>query len=404
MNLKPRTGVLTIAALLALSMATGVRAQTYVNFEGKQTNPIRLSADGTRLFDVNTPDARVSIFDLTDPAVPALIAEVPVGIEPVSVNPRSNDEVWVVNEVSGSVSVVSVSQGIVIATLRVKDEPMDVVFAGDRAFVSVGRRNELAVFDTHTREELTRIPLRGLNPRALALSPDGTKVYVAFALSGNRTTIIPKEKAPDPPAPTNIPDPPPKVALIVDAEDPVWAHEILYTMPDHDIAEIEVESLAVTRYFTRLGTVNLGLGVNPQTGDLWVANTDARNRVFYEPALRGQTHFNRVTRVDITTGEATLFDLNPGIDYTVMPNPEARAKALAQPTAIVFDPAGDFSCQCGNGRDTGTGFNAIDQYGTRAALGQAATKTWSLQLQFVGQHVKQWRVGIGTGFYHGAVD
>jgi len=54
----------------------------------------------------------------------------------------------------------------------------------------------------------------------MAVSPDGGKVYVAIVLSGKRTTIIPKEKAPNQPESTNIKDPPPKVALIVDAEDP----------------------------------------------------------------------------------------------------------------------------------------------------------------------------------------
>src|SRR6266542_4081149 len=82
----------------------------YVNFEGKQTSPIRLSPDGTRLFAVNTPDARVSVFDVSHPLNPFLIAEIPVGIEPVSVNGRNNDEVWVVNEVSDSLSVVSVAR------------------------------------------------------------------------------------------------------------------------------------------------------------------------------------------------------------------------------------------------------------------------------------------------------
>jgi hypothetical protein len=81
-------------------------AQAFVNFEGKQTSPIRLSPDGTRLFAVNTPDARVSVFDLSNPTHPILIAEIQVGLEPVSVNPRSNDEAGVVNEVSDSVSVV----------------------------------------------------------------------------------------------------------------------------------------------------------------------------------------------------------------------------------------------------------------------------------------------------------
>ena len=343
----PRTTTVTVwhacvvLACLCLPLPSA-SSQSYVNFEGKQTNPVRVSPDGTRLFVVNTPGASVSVFDLADPAKPELIAEIPVGIEPVSVNPRSSDEGWVVNEVSDSVSVVSVSQGIVMATLPAKDEPMDVVFSGNRAFVSVGRSNELAVFDTDTRVQLLRIPLKGLNPRALAVSPDGSKVYVAFALSGNRTTIIPKEKAPPQAAPTNIQDPAPRVALIVDAEDPAWAEEIQYTMPDNDVAEIDVASLTVIRYFPRLGTVNLGLGVNPRNGDLWVANTDARNVVFYEPVLRGYTHFNRVTHVEIASGAATPFDLNPDVDYSIMPNLEARAKALAQPTAVLFDPSGDF--------------------------------------------------------------
>ncbi|HKS39196.1 MAG TPA: hypothetical protein VJX74_01185, partial [Blastocatellia bacterium] len=68
----------------------------YVNFEGSQTSPVRLSPDGSRLFAINTPDARLSVFDISQSSGPALIAEIPVGIEPVSVNPRSNDEVWVV--------------------------------------------------------------------------------------------------------------------------------------------------------------------------------------------------------------------------------------------------------------------------------------------------------------------
>src|ERR1051326_2602514 len=98
-------------------------AASYVNFEGKETSPIRLSPDGTRLFVINTPDARLSLFDISQPSNPRLIAEIPVGLEPVSVNPRNNDEAWVVNEVSDSISIISVSNRIVLDTLYVKDEP-----------------------------------------------------------------------------------------------------------------------------------------------------------------------------------------------------------------------------------------------------------------------------------------
>jgi YVTN family beta-propeller protein len=126
---------------LTFTFSTPLGAQSYVNFEGKQTRPICLSPDGTRLFAVNTPDARLSVFDVSHPLNPFLIAEIPVGVEPVSVNARDNNEAWVVNEVSGSVSIISVSNRIVVDTLYVKDEPADVVFAGGKAFVSAARNN-----------------------------------------------------------------------------------------------------------------------------------------------------------------------------------------------------------------------------------------------------------------------
>src|SRR3954463_6209611 len=111
-----------LTATSAFCLCGSLGAQTsYVNFEGKQTAPVRLSPDGTRLFAVNTPDARLSVFDVADPSNPILSAEIPVGIEPVSVHPVSNEEAWVVNEVSDSVSVVSVSRGIVVDTLQAKD-------------------------------------------------------------------------------------------------------------------------------------------------------------------------------------------------------------------------------------------------------------------------------------------
>ena len=67
--------------------------------------------------------------------------------------------------------------------------------------------------------------LCGPEPRALAVSPNGKKVYAAFALSGNRTTIIPADLAPPQPTPANITNPPPQVGLIVDAADPNWSHD-----------------------------------------------------------------------------------------------------------------------------------------------------------------------------------
>src|SRR5437867_5083739 len=158
-----RIRVLSTLLFICL-LATASQGQSFVNFEGKQVSPIRLSPDGTRLFAVNSPDARLSVFDVTTPSSPILIAEIPVGIEPVSVNPRNNDEVWVVNEVSDSISVVSVSRHLVVDTIYVQDEPGDVVFAGGRAFVTCGRRNQVRVFDVITHLPVgSPIALQGEN-------------------------------------------------------------------------------------------------------------------------------------------------------------------------------------------------------------------------------------------------
>ncbi len=342
--------VLALVALLIVTTAS-VGAQTYVNFEGKQSRPICLSPDGTRLFAVNTPDARLSIFDVTHPLSPFLIAEIPVGVEPVSVNARNNEEVWVVNEVSDSVSIISVSNGIVVDTLYVKDEPADVVFAGGKAFVSTSRNNQIAVFDLASRALLTNIVVFGENPRSLAVNTNGTKVYAAFALSGNHTTLIPEEDIPNVPiAPlqitngippmTNTLPAPPKAGLIVDATNSTWYPSyIKYTMPDNDVVEIDVATLTISRYFARVGTVNFALAVQPGSGDLFVANTDARNLTHFEPALRGFFVTNRVSRVNITSGAVSHNDLNPGYHPTTFTLLN-KTNALAQPTAIVFETNG----------------------------------------------------------------
>src|SRR5450755_2573213 len=330
--------------LAAIPVVAQVPPSAFVNFEGAQTNPVRISADGTRLFAVNTPGASLSVFDLTQPASPNLLVEIPVGLEPVSVNINpnvaGNDEAWVVNQESGSVSVVSVSKGIVTDTIYAKGEPSDIVFAGEGlAFVSIARANLVNVYNAVTHVLVTSIPLTGESPRALTVSPNGSTVYVAFALSGNHTTIIPALKAPAPPPPTNPALPvPPQVGLIVDASDLAWTKVIKYQMPDNDVAAIGATSLTVSQYFPHLGTVNLGLAVNPQSGNLYVANTDALNLVMFETALNGHIVNHRISSVNPATGQTQSWDLNPGIDYSQLPNPGALATALAMPTAIVFEP------------------------------------------------------------------
>jgi DNA-binding beta-propeller fold protein YncE len=326
-----RLGLVLAVFCIAVSAVGG----TYRHFEARHTHPVTLTAGGQTLLALNSPAARLSVFDVSGAAAsqPVLLDEIPVGLEPVSVRPRTADEVWVVCELSDCVSVVSLARRQVIATLPCPDEPADVVFAGGKAFVSCARSSQLRVFDAATRTELGVVPLLGNLPRALATDAAGERVLVAFQFSGNRTTVLPATVAPEPPAPlaTNLP-PAPRTALIVPADDP----RVPYRVLDHDVAVVSVAEQRVLGYRSDAGTCLFDLAARPGTDEVWVANTEARNLIRFEPNLKGHFADNRVTRLNLATESVTPFDLNPGLDYTVLPNPAAQATALAQPMALTF--------------------------------------------------------------------
>ena len=74
-------------AALCCAAASPARAG-FTTFESGQVRPLALSADGSRLFAVNTPDARLEIFNVGSGGL-THAASVPVGLEPVAVAARS---------------------------------------------------------------------------------------------------------------------------------------------------------------------------------------------------------------------------------------------------------------------------------------------------------------------------
>ncbi len=219
--------LLTFGAAMSGLYFTGAGCEppSVVNFETIPTRAVALSPDGSRLFVTNTPDARLEIFDVTSDGLVHRSA-VQVGLEPVAVAARSDGEVWVVNHLSDSVSVVDVSADppFVARTLLVGDEPRDVVFAGPReapegpfrrAFVSAARRGQNHPADTFAEQRqggigrtdvwvfdaldlgtrlggspLTIVQMFGDKAGALEATPDGAKVFVSVFTSGNETSII----------------------------------------------------------------------------------------------------------------------------------------------------------------------------------------------------------------------
>jgi DNA-binding beta-propeller fold protein YncE len=328
--------------LLSLLPLAASAQTSFQHAEARLTHPVALTTDATRLLAVDAVNARLTVYDITGTGAPVRLTQIPTGLEPVSVRVRTSNEVWVVNELSDSITVISINTSTdaytVIDTLNTGDEPADVIFAQGKAFVTCARSNSIRIYNAITRAPITTLTLEGLYPRALTTNLDGTRVYAAFLESGNRTTILPKEIAPPQPAPTNTALPAaPQTAQIVSTDDPRIKNIVL----DHDVVEIDATNNSIVGYATKVGTSLFDLTPRPGTGDLWVANTEALNLIRFEPQLRGRFVRNRVTRIAAGTGTVTAFDLNPDVDYETLPNAASQTAALAQPTNLVFNSTGD---------------------------------------------------------------
>jgi YVTN family beta-propeller protein len=356
-------------ALIAVALASGLAALPhglasrvaasgdFVHFESGQVHPLALTPSGDRLLVLNTPDNRLSVYDLAAGAPGPLtrLAEIPVGMEPVSVAARSDSEAWVVNNLSDDVSIVNLNTLHVRATLRVGDEPNDVVFAGQpaRAYVSVSQADLIKVFDPGTLAELAPVAVNGRMPRALARTPGGSRVWAAVLQAGNRTSVMSAAEAGDSLPPANPPmsaslPPAPKVGLIVqqqsgdwrDESGKLWNAKAKYSLYDTDLIEITTGSNAVARTFSDLGTVNLALALSPVDSTVALTATEARNLVRFEPNLSGHVVDTRLALVS-AGGAAGVVNLNPHVNYGVTPGPSAeRDSAIGNPTGAAWSADG----------------------------------------------------------------
>lgn len=324
------------------TLASPTLAASFVTFESGQVRPLALSPDGTQLFAVNTPDNRLEIFSVAGGSL-RQTGSAPVGMEPVAVAARTNSEVWVVNHLSDSVSIVDVSAipPHVTRTLLVGDEPRDIVFAGTggtRAFITTAHRGQNSpidpqlttpgvgradvwVFDAANLGSslggtpLTIVTLFGDTPRALAVSPDGNTVYAAVFHSGNGTTAASEGVVCDGgdtvgpctvkgvTMPGGVPGPDsnkdgvrhPETGLVLkfnrgsgvwqDTLGRNWNNAVKFSLPDKDVFTINAAASPPAETgtaVTGVGTIIFNMVANPVSGKIYVTNSEARNDVRFE--------------------------------------------------------------------------------------------------------------------------
>ncbi|HEX8097977.1 MAG TPA: hypothetical protein VF507_08070, partial [Pyrinomonadaceae bacterium] len=329
----------------------------YKNFEGPQVHPLAMTPDGTRLLAVNTPNNSLSVFYLAGGSL-TLTAEIPVGLEPVSVAVRNDREAWVANWLSDSVTVVNLANGRVVRTFDVGDEPTDVAFAGQQkelAFVCVSGLNQVKVYDPNAPANAPQmIEIRGKQPRSLARDAAGAQVFVSVFESGNQTTVVPFRAValaggPPPPNPAmslSLPLPPANSLIVKwngsnwvdEAGSPKWTQLIPYRLADVDVVAIDARGAtpAVSGEVRGVGTHIGNFAIDSASNRLFVLNTDAHNEVRFEPNLRGRFLNTRLSVVNLGNNSSTPFDLNAHVDYNSPAGTDAeRANSLAIPADIV---------------------------------------------------------------------
>lgn len=410
-----RGRLVALVAAPALLLGAASAAQAAITFDSGPVRPVAMSPDGTKLFVVNTPNGTLEIFNITASGVtPA--GRVPVGLDPVAVAVRNDSEVWVVNHLSDSVSVVSLT-GVprVTRTLLVGDEPRDIVFAGtsgQRAFITTAHRGQqlldpslanvpgagdpklttasvgradVWVFDPNALgASVGGTPVRIMTffadtPRALAVSPDKSTVYVAAFKSGNQTTIVPPDYlCPDfsrspcvrkgITVPGGLPGPAtnyegkraPDVGLIVkydnvqrkwlDTLGRDWSKAVNFNLPDLDVFSVDANQLSQKTAVPHVGTTLFNMVVNPVNGKLYVSNTEAMNQLHFEGSgeyggstVQGQIAKTRITVVSGTTAQPR--HLNKHLDYSKLSSHagfDATAKnhSLSTPLEMVVSRDG----------------------------------------------------------------
>lgn len=401
--------------VLALLAATPILADApavdlpHVNWENHPVHALDASPDRSLLAVAHTADARVQFFDVRE-GVARPAGHVLVGLDPVSVRFRTDTELWVVNHISDSISIVDVPTRTIRRTLRTGDEPFDVVFAAGQAFVSCSQANEVWVFDAADPTTAEVIPIIGEDPRAMAVSADGREVYVAIFESGNGTTVLSGATAfgstppnalsrPEGPYGGLMPPPndgdgflpaiapdlpfPPRTALIVRKDEDArwlddnggdWSDLVSgpnaslsgrvpgWDLADHDLAIIEAQTRAI-RYAGGLLTIVPAIAPHPVTGEVLLVGTEASNEIRFEPNLNGV--FSRVLlgRIDPNGLIGSERDLNPHLTYEVRRiDRAARRASLGDPRALVWSASGERAYVAGMGSNNVV---VIDQRGTR---------------------------------------
>ena len=223
-------------------------------------------------------DAINGLVQGVDPATGSVVRQVVVGGWPVAVAVSSvaaspsgrSERLYVLQKASDSIAVIDPAGAQLVDSVFVGDEPSDLVVSPDGAvaYVSLATDAQVAVVDLVTLETVARIDVVR-DPRHMALTKDGTTLYVASHRSGTNVRYPYPDAAPE---------------------------------TQRDIAVVDTASRSVVRSFGDVGTTLQGLLLAPDEKTLFVSRL-INNTKTPLAAPGNQSFLYEVAGLEVVTGE-----------------------------------------------------------------------------------------------------
>lgn len=424
-----QTKIVSVAQTMNTSpsiVAPPLARSEFIGFESAPVRPIAKTADGKRLLVANTSNNSLEIFTVSVDGALTHQQSLTVGLEPVSVAVMQN-QAWVVNHLSDSVSVVDLSRTVaqVTRTLLVGDEPRDIVFANNKAFITTAHRGQQRLYPalknidgagdpalhqagqgradiwvfnvndlgkTLGGKPIKIVSLFGDTLRGLAVTPDQKMIYAGVLNSGNQTAAVhesvmcagyeddeygayPCQVLDGLTSPNGLEDgylpggrtapginkdgvAQPWTSMIVkydnrtkqwlDSKGRNFSNGIRFNLPDLDVFAIDTVSLSQRAAYKHVGTTLFNLAVNPQSGNVYVSNTQANNATRFEGAgayagstVQGDIARSRITVITPSTQEVRARHLNRHINYTDLKgNALVKQHSLSTPMQLAVSQDG----------------------------------------------------------------
>ena len=277
---------------------------TFLNYNYTPVTPIAVVDDTTLLVVAPTSNAVHRVTIGADDAVAEEL--IPTGGWPTSVVVVASGEYALVAQTSrDSLGFLDLDRLQVTDAIRVGDEPAGIVLddAAGVAYVTISGADAVVKVDLAARAVIGRVDV-GRDPRAMALSSDGQRLFVASLMSSNEH----------------------RFGLLEGETEPEW---------QRDVAVVDTASFEVVDWIPEVGTLLRGLWLSPDDKRLLVAVTHSNNDKASIDA-DSKPHNHGLAVVDVDPASATQWSVLP-VDLDAQPTSSGPA---ASPFSMIPTPDG----------------------------------------------------------------